>query len=222
MNKLKPVHHRAFGTHNFDWINIIACLLVILYNTIDYFIKGVDLNTTLTNIIPFILYPAIYIFFRNKTTTSILYFVVGIMTIVFDKYECGASGLIYIYFCYNELRSNKFNIIIVISSYVALSMRLILLQSHGSESIMAIILFTFIFATLYFKVIKDNSMISKLPEEIKAILKQYCNGYTYEQISFNLGLGVTPGTIRRKITAFMNKNDIKNDAQLGKWLHRNV
>ena len=221
MKKLKRVKlNQHSGTP--DYLNLIACFLMFAYNLIDTIYKHLSIAEYFLYLAPFFLYIILNVFLRSKNITASLYAVIGLLTIIFDPIDSGASGILYMYFSYNEIKSNKLAIILASASYIGLSIRFLILNTMGSEAIISILLFTFIFATLYFKVIKDNSRISKLPEEIKAILKQYCNGYTYEQISFNLGLGVTPGTIRRKITAFMNKHEIKNDAQLGKWLHRNV
>jgi DNA-binding CsgD family transcriptional regulator len=223
MNKLRRVKGRThIGTYNVDYLNIIACAVMIIYSSIDFVMKDIELSKYFLYIIPYLIYPVLSIIFRSNKVTAGLYLLIGFFTIALDPTNSGASGILYLYFSYNEIKSNKWGIALLSLSYIGLTIRFLLLEVYGSEAIVTIILFTFIFTTFYIKIIKDNTNMSKLPEEIKAILKLYCNGYTYQQISLTLGLGITPGTVRRKITSMMGKHNIKNDAQLGKWLHRNV
>jgi DNA-binding CsgD family transcriptional regulator len=172
--------------------------------------------------LPYIIYPVSQIFYRSNKSSAAIYLFVGLVTVALDINVMGISGIIYMYFSFNEIKSIKYSLFLMAATIISLSLRLYILKSSGAESIVSMLLFLFIFITFYIKVLKDNTNMSKLPEEIKAILKLYCNGYTYQQISITLGLGITPGTVRRKITSMMGKHNIKNDAQLGKWLHRNV
>ena len=222
------------GTYNLDYLNISACLIFIIYNTIDFIVKDIPIYIYLGYILPYIIYPIISIILKKNIITAILYIIVGLLTISLDPINSSISGLVYIFFAYNEIKTNKFALILTALSSIALSIRFILLNTLGSEAIVSILLFVFIFASFYFKVIYPyNKSIKQKPEpkpitrnidvinitqEEKAILKLYCRGKTYEEISRLLTLNVVPSTIRRKIKSIMEDYNIKNTAHFGKWL----
>jgi DNA-binding CsgD family transcriptional regulator len=231
------------GTHNLDLVNIIACVLIVVYNVIDLVINKDPILRYFLYLTPFILYPIGSIIIKSNKLSIVLYVIIGLFSLSLDQEYAGATGLLYLYFAYNEIKSNKFALIIVGLSCFSLSIRFILLDISGTNIVVPVVLFTYIFATFYFKVIKRNNSeiadlqrqlkekhkselrnidVINITEEEKAIIKLHCYGNTYEEISKILGLNIVPNTVRRKITAIMKDNNIKNDAHFGHWAFQRV
>ena len=222
MNRLKRVAVRSHGGTT-DWLNILVCILMVGYNSLDFYFKGASLIDAIGYLFPFIIYPLISIFLRSHKITTVLYMIVGLLTVALDNEISGASGLLYIYFAYNEIKTHRFGIVLIFLSYFALSIRFILLNAAGSESIVSILLFAFIFATFYFKVIK-SSLSNKIDisKRDKEVIKLYSQGLSYDEINSKLKLNVKNESIRKIIKRVRDESGCNNDIQFGKWLYDNT
>lgn len=220
LRRLRDRKHKPTGTP--DYLNIGVCLLMVIYNLIDLIYKGMTGFDYFIYLAPYIIYPILNIIFRTKKITAGLYFLVGFLTLSLDPINSGASGLLYIYFSYNEIKNNRWGIVLITFSYIALSIRFMILNTMGSEAIVSILLFTFIFATLYFKVIDHNKkrvdLWKEISEKEKAILKLFMNGKDYSQISHILNINDKKESIRTSITRCRIKSGCDNDIQFGIWL----
>jgi len=221
VNKLKQVKHLQDGG-DYNIINVIACLILLINNTVLIISKQYNIIYNLHYILPFLIYPILYVFVSIKKGTFYLYAIVGIITIILDPVANGYSGIIFIYLAYNEDKEKIKYISLVILSFVSLSIRFGILKEFGDGAVSTILVFSFIYISIYFKIIRDNTNITKLKEEEKAILKLYSNGYSYELIVTTLQLNITPITVQRKIKSVREKSGCKNNVQFGKWLYKNA
>jgi DNA-binding NarL/FixJ family response regulator len=159
-----------------------------------------------------------------------------------DQTYLGATTFFAISFL--QYTNIKHGIALVLISFIAVIIKSTLASATPSQTVVAIMAFSFIYANIYNIVreykskIKDlqrqlkekykpkpairNIDVINITEEEKAIIKLHCYGNTYEEISKILGLNIVPNTVRRKITAIMKDNNIKNDAHFGHWAFQRV
>jgi len=211
-------------------INAIAVFTIFLYNFLDQIVKGQNMLHYLPYTLPLILVSVLFLFVKNKYFISIVYYLIGAFILIDKGNVSDFSSSIFFIFSFHLIQKNYYAIILYISTFVLLTVRFMFFNGTIANTMSMVFIFTYIYLIYYFLIYKTQQTkhhktyidIIDITAEEKAILRLYCRGREYQNISETLSLGITGKTVRRRITAVMVKNNIANDAQLGKWLHQKV
>jgi DNA-binding CsgD family transcriptional regulator len=228
-----------------DYFNSAIIVSIGLFNFVNQILEHKDIIQRSYLTIPFILIS--FLIYHNKTskiTKSILFFLIGIayQIAVIDQTDLGAS--VFFILAYQQNTNKKYGLLLAFSSLIVIVIKSTFSEATPSQTIVAIMAFLFLYGNIYMKHQEYKSKIADLQKQIreknkpkaiirnidviditeeeKAIIKLFCNGMSYDNISRFLGINNANDTIRRKITKVKNDNDICSDAKLGKWLFESV
>jgi hypothetical protein len=191
---------------------------------------------------------AMLLWLKIKTILSIILLVMAILTSALNADINNFSGSILFVLSFLAFGKKLYIIPISIATIISLSIKSNKFDIPFNSTISLMIAYIFIYLVFYFVVykkieflkdeIKDlqkqlkekrkeepilrNIDVINIKEEEKAIIKLYCNGMDYENISKFLGLNVVPKTIRKRITDIKKEYNIKTDAHFAHWAFSKV
>lgn len=227
------------------YFNPIVLLLVGIFNVTDQILSNKDMVSDLYMTLPFFIVAILLLYSRtNKITKTIIFTCIGIayeMGVPDTSYLGASTFFILAFIQYPNLKTG-----VLFSSLTILSIiiKSTLINGNPFDVTTAIVAFMFIYVNVYntwveykLKVadlqrqlkkknkqepITRNIDVINIKEEEKAIIKLYCNGMDYENISKFLGLNVVPKTIRKRITMIKKEYNIKSDAHFAHWAFSKV
>jgi len=219
VKQLKKFQRNQVGT-----LNLIIGILFFLLATFKFINSIQDKDTfwmLFIESIPFYILGILCIKFDNKFVLSGVFLSVAIYSILTSNSIDDYSGSIFILFSFHSIKNKKIIIPYSLLTIITISINSAIHELRFNTAFNILIAYFAVYTIYYFLIYKDLSLtknIDNLSKEERDILFLYLKGYNYEEISKTLKLNVLPTTIRRKIKAIKEHNNIKNDVQFGKWL----
>lgn len=199
--------------------------IVFFYNITDQVLKQQNILARIEYTLPFLVFGIIVFMFGNKYISAGIYYLIACGILLGLPNYSDFSSSIFFIFSFHLINKRWAFVSILITTVILLSLRLTLTQDTIPSTVLMLIIYSYVYLLYYFLIYKKPlKTIDKIDisEEEKAIVKLYCNGYTYEQIVITLGLNITGTTVRRKIRKIRDSSGCVNDVQFGKWLYKNA
>ena len=225
-----------------------AVFLIASLNLIRGIFKNLDLSRILIFTIPIFVLALLLLLLKKSVILSVFILTVGIFSTIYNEDSGNYSGSILFALSFIVIDKKYYAFILSVITIIAISTNTYINHYDFNTSINLFIAYLIIYSLFYFivyrkikkleKQIKEleeqlrkknkqepitrNIDIINIEEEEKAIIKLYCNGMTYENISSFLGLNVVPKTIRKTITKVKKEYNIKSDAHFAHWAFSKV
>lgn len=180
--------HRRNGGPISDGI-ILYLIGLTLYNLIDQIEKNQNIIERWPYTLPFIILALIVFIFKNKTLNMISFYIVGLFSLVFSPNHSSFNAALLFLYSFHQNRTYLYAKIIILTTFVGLLLRMIILDETISKGFLMIFTFSF-FYYQYIHIFHPfkNNILNKLTREHRVIVELTAQGNPQKTVGANMGM----------------------------------